>query len=241
MQYPIQQLTILEHVDDRKDHENDTLSLVPQDILVSAKKKTTSVYVGYREKLEIDSHEKLKSFLFEDISRRTQKELSNLYSDLGKINRLKLLTRWQRFVKRIFKNLEFPIYTKNPDMKILDICLLIDITSNRGPGNFCIVGSKLGSFLNSLSEKISVFVIPYFDDTVVIGRTTNLGEPGVIYGEFAHKFVEMDVAGLDNIKTKIFLDVEETIQEVGKHPESNYITERIIVGEKPIWRKFCNL
>ena len=274
MTYPNQELIILDiNVDGKDDYGASIISLDPQKTAISAKTRTTTAIIDGEEEKElkqmgISIEAQVHSKLFQQHEILIHKELIKMYNVLGTKNRISLLSKRQKFISKIFKNLEFPFYVdaKKLDTKIMLLSNYIALTSRRGAANFCVVNPKTAMILEDLPSfiykidngiehthginyighigSIKIYVNLYqkmSDSNVLLGRIIQQGEPGVVYGEHSERIFVAEVVGLDNIRKKVFLDIKSAIEPVGNVPEASYFRERILIEKKPLWRKLCKI
>jgi hypothetical protein len=141
----------------------------------------------------------------------------------------------------------------------------IGVQSRRGIGNFVVVGSRVGSYIQDVARfefsndrvglinggeiryvgnvgNLKVFVNPYLkytDLSVIVGGTTSEGEAGVFFGEYDRRAMKLDVwSPLDFApQTKYRLMDRVVIDSVSDESHKNYYKTDLIIGNKPFWRK----
>ena len=213
----------------------------------------------------INTDDQMQSVLINEANMNIEKTLKEQYSELGISMEKSDWSKWKTFLNKQF-GIEFPEYVKDPKDLINKLFLysnLIAVKTRRGPANFIVVPPSIAAFiaedprviLNSIgnsinhgvtpfatiADKLKVFVDPsskYEDGTVIIGKTTSDGNPGVILGEYSRQMLKVD-----DISAMDFSQIEKyqlrdrlAITPIGNHPYG-YYTKTFITGKKPIWRK----
>lgn len=198
------------------------------------------------------------------------------FKELGDRSQTKTLSAWQKFIRGIFKSLKFYIFVGSESKEselpgritnhIMLLSNMIAARSRRGPADFVICNSKIGSiiqdhpsfiYLESNSSiksnpgtiypigtiadnRIKVFVNPFLswnDNTLVLGRKTQANETGVYLAEKDHEIIEDTV----NLEAKrITLKQRLAWVEAGD-ASAIYHTSELKFKKKPLWRTILSL
>ena len=157
---PVSELTYLTMVETPPANADSfaELSVIPRKRAVEL--ETLSVEVqGYSEihNPYIDVSATSASVALNDLKQTVSKKLMGIYQTCGNETRENTLTKKQKFFRKIFKNLEFPVFVEHefdtPESlrkiiaKLLLYSNLVAIKSRRGPANFIVVNGALGSLL----------------------------------------------------------------------------------------------
>lgn len=194
-----------------------------------------------------------------------EKDLYKKYTEIAKDS--ELLNPRQKFFKKIFKNLKFPIYVDSERKLISKILLysnLIATRCRRGPANFAVVGPKLASMLQDCPgfvmlpldkshgsatinpignlAGITVYTNPYlkWDDTsLLIGRSTKDSETGVYIVEMEDRLeeIQMHPASSD---FRIVLLSRQAITDT-MNAEEKYVYVKLELTKAPWWRRWLKL
>jgi len=220
-----------------------------------------------RKDFNINIDQQNYSVIKNEADQNIQKLLFDLYSKLGKKSQIAKLTKWQKFLMQKF-GMKFPTYVKNEREVVNKLVLFsnwIGVQSRRGIGNFVVVGSQVGSYIQDDARfefsndrvglinggeiryignvgNLKVFVNPYLkytDLSVIVGGTTSEGEAGVFFGEYDRRAMKLDVwSPLDFApQTKYRLMDRVVIDSVSDESHKNYYKTDLIIGNKPFWRK----
>jgi hypothetical protein len=112
---------------------------------------------------EVDIEAMVESVLEAEALQARHKNLFNIYKDLGEKSENEILSKFQRFLKRIFPNIKYKVYlfdnsiegSKRLIRSILIRSNLIAARSRRGPGNFIICNGIVGSLIQDHQSFIS--------------------------------------------------------------------------------------
>jgi hypothetical protein len=197
-----------------------------------------------------------------------EKQLHNKYHDMGIQTYRKSYGKWKSFLNKYFK-LEFPIYSEADKIcsKILLLSQMTAIRTRRGPANFVVVSPMMASLLmddpstiiktseieNSMSiyspmsiaDRIKVFIDPkmkYDNMTVILGKTTENGNEGVVTGQYSRQFMKVDSVGaMDFLPiTKYQLRDRYVVTDINESSADGFFTVDFVIGKKPLWRKLIN-
>jgi hypothetical protein len=197
-----------------------------------------------------------------------EKQLHNKYHDMGIRTYRKSYGKWKSFLNKYFK-LEFPVYTEADKIcsKILILSQMTAIRTRRGPANFVVVSPMMASLLmddpttiiktseieNSMSiyssmsiaGRIKVFIDPkmkYDNMTVILGKTTENGNEGVVTGQYSRNFMKVDSYGAMDFQptTKYQLRDRYVITDINESSADGFFTVDFVIGKKPFWRKLIN-
>lgn len=276
MTSPIGTVTYLEMVVENTSGDSDDpgmgqISLRPMNQVIEAKtyqtaSTTSKENITDLEKMGIDINAQMTSVLDNESYMNMEKQLHNLYRDLGQQSQEKILSKWKKFLRKYFK-LEFPIYVEPENLvsKILVLAKMIAIKTRRGPGNFIVTSPMLNSIIfddarttasslkaitrgssiyrtGEIGNAVKIFVDPHmkFDNMeVVIGRTTEHGNSGVVMGEYSRNLMSIEDVDAMNFKPTVKFELRDryAISKIGSTPEDSYITVKFKLGKKPLWRK----
>jgi hypothetical protein len=209
----------------------------------------------------VDLDAEMVSVLSNESYLTMEKQLHNKYYDLGIQTYRKSYSKWKRFLNKYF-NLEFPIYTESDKIcsKILLLSQMTAIRTRRGPANFVIVSPVMASLLmddpttiiktseieNSMSiyssmsiaDRIKVFIDPkmkYDNMTVILGKTTEDGNNGVVTGQYSRLFMKVDsVDAMDFQPTQKYqLRDRYVITDISESSMDGFFTVDFVIGKKP--------
>jgi len=175
------------------------------------------------------------------------------YQELGLKTKNNLLTKKQRFLKKIFKKLNFPIYldNKSSSKNILDYILS---KCNDCSPDFIILGE---SFKQSLQEiktfqfqpeneiyylatikNIKLFINQnesFNKNCFILGKSTPKHKAGIYIvdgGDASITDYEHSIEG-----ELLYIDKNLSIVEVGDNVSNYYYANELIFDKKPIWKK----
>jgi hypothetical protein len=202
--------------------------------------------------------------LYNEMKTETQMRLYKKYKSLGETTTDAQKTNWVKRVEKLFKT-SFPTYTSNLATHLAKRSNQIAHKTRRGPANFVIVNPTMvweleksnayefADINTSLSHGfdrvgylmgIVVYVNRFqsvHDNTVIIGRSTkgNHNDPGIYFCEYTNEFLKME----DPIElvVKVQLRTRHACVEVGNNVSDGYITENIIIGKAPWWKRLFRL
>ena len=217
------------------------------------------------DRLGISLKDTVTDVLYHKLKMGTEKRIYELYVNLGKESKELLLTNWQKTFRKYFK-ISYPSYVTADKINTFILSSANKIAKNTriGPGNFAIVSSKIFSYICEdpsfeffnigMIEKNDVFgakgklgniviytnlIGKYDDNTIVVGRIPKENEPGIHYVEYFNEFIE--VAGSEvRDDLKIMFVSHQKVAEIGRAKDW-YLTDTIIIGKKPWWRKLLKL
>ena len=203
--------------------------------------------------------------LYNEMNAEIQIRLYNMYKKLGESSAASQKSGWTKWVEKLFKT-SFPTYTLSLTTHIAKRANQIAHKTRRGPANFAIVNHAMLMELEksnafefadiSVSQSnqgfdrvgyisgIVIYVNRYqsvFDNTIIIGRMTNAKthDPGIYFCEYTNEFISVE----DSImrETKVQLRSRHACVEVGKNVSDSYITENILIGKEPWWKKLFRI
>jgi hypothetical protein len=201
--------------------------------------------------------------LYNEMKTETQMRLYKKYKSLGEISAESQKSKWTKWVEKLFKT-SFPTYTPNLATHLAKRSNQIAHKTRRGPANFVIVNptmaweleksnayefAKIDTSLSHGFDRVGYLmgIVVYVnrfqsvhDNTVIIGRSTKASnEPGVYFCEYTNEFLSME----DTIErvVRVQLRSRNACVEVGNSVSDGYITENIIVGKTPWWRRMFGL
>ena len=282
MDQPIGQLTYLAmEVEKAADAASyDTISIVPKRKVISAKNFSYEIFAKKLDEakladLGIDITASRTSVLANELKSDFAKKCIKQFIELGSVNREASLTKKQLFFRKFFKNMKFPVYIEEETfdnekslMKIIAKFLLyanlIASKGRRGPGNFIIVNSALGSVLqdspsfvfnadslNNASVPIphrigilgglKVYVDPFkrWDDfSFIVGRLGMNTDPGVYLCNHTDSYSEYEVSIEES---RAVLLKRAAIVTIGEDVQNLFYTNEFVFGKKPLWRKLFKL
>jgi len=286
MENPTAGLTYLEmKVEKATDADSyDTIALTPRRKDIVAENFSYELFVKRSDEakladLGIDIIAFRTSVLANDIKSDFAKKCMDKFIELGSANHEAILTKKQLFFRKFFKNIKFPVYIEEETFdstlslrkiiaKILLYSNLIASKGRRGPGNFIIVNSALGSVLqdspsfafntDSLSSvKISsspaiphcigilaglkVYVDPFkrWDDfSFIVGRLGMNADPGVYLCNHTDSYDEYEV---NEEESRVLLLKRAAIVTIGDDAQNLFYVNEFVFGKKPWWRKLFKL
>jgi len=218
------------------------------------------------QKMGIDMDSQMSSILNNESFLGMEKQLHDKYYNLGIRTYRKSYGKWKSFLNQYF-NLEFPIYTEVNKIgsKILILSQMTAIRTRRGSANFVIVSPMVASMLMedpsvriletemrnnsteiypslSIADKIKVFIDPkmkYDNMTIVLGKTTESGNTGVVMGQYSRNFMKVDSVGATDFQptTKYQIRDRYVITDTNESASDGFFTVNLVIGKKPLWRK----
>ncbi len=205
-----------------------------------------------------------------------EKRIFKIYEDLGNKTRENSMTNIQKFFSKYFKKMKFPIFLypkKEQDLsrllisKILSQSNQIAMRTKRGPGNFVIVNTQLGSIIqdssyftfnpyepkpNSMITPIgqipglTVYVNPlmdYNDNKIIVGKNTRNDEIGTILVEgedrLDRSFEQIQYFERPH-EDQLVLKTQRALFHI-EGAENMYYTQEILLKKKPLWRRLFKL
>jgi hypothetical protein len=195
-----------------------------------------------------------------------EKQLHDIYHDLGIKTYRKSYGKWKSFLNKYLK-LEFPIYTESENIarKILVLSNMTAIRTRRGPANFVIVSPMVATMLLespmtkmvnyemsdispdiysnlTIADKIKVFIDPkmlYSSMTIILGTSTDSGNTGVVMGQYNRSFMKVESDNsMDSKQTdKYKLRDRYVITDTNESASDGFFTVDFVIGKKPFWRK----
>lgn len=158
---PVSELTYLTMVETPPANADSfaELSVIPRKRAVELETYSIEVENMNKEDLSpyIDVSPYSASVALNNLKQNTSKKLIGIYQTCGNETRENTLTKRQIFFRKIFKNLEFPVFVEHefdtPESlrkiiaKLLLYSNLVAAKSRRGPANFIVVNGALGSLL----------------------------------------------------------------------------------------------
>jgi hypothetical protein len=217
----------------------------------------------------IDLNDEMVSVLGNESYLMMERQLQNKYHDLGIKTYRKSFGKWKGFLNKYFK-LEFPIYTEADKIssKILILSQMTAVRTRRGPANFVVVSPMMASLLMddpstiinptgldhnsignyqslSIADRIKVFVDPkmkYDNMKVILGKTTENGNEGVVTGQYSRQFMKVDSVGAMDFQptTKYQLRDRYVVTDINESSADGFFTVDFVIGKKPLWRKLIN-
>ena len=170
-------------------------------------------------RFNIDMVTQISSMLNNESLDNMEKILYKKYYDLGLETHIKSINKWRRFLSKYFK-LSFPIYTESDKIcsKILILSNMVAIRTRRGSANFVVVSPMIASLIAEdpksellklesiqhnaglypfaiIADRVKVFIDPkmtYDNSTIVLGKTTEEGNTGVVMGEYSRQLFKND-------------------------------------------------
>ena len=218
------------------------------------------------QKMGIDMNSQMFSVLDNESLMMMQKKLHTKYLNLGNASQEKMLSKWKKFLRKYFK-IEHILYVESSQLanKILLLSKMIAIKTRRGPANFVIVSPMINSLLTNdsrfvfnefksintageicstgrIGNEIVVFVDPlmsYDDSKIILGRSTDHGNVGVVIGEYSRQGMKLDDYGSIDFSPEIKYMIRDryVIEDVGSSPENSFLTTKLKIGKKPLWKK----
>ena len=220
----------------------------------------------------IDLESIMKDSLIVESMNQMKKNLYSKYKDLGEktrqsvLNKLwsKLESKWSIPAEVVLKNGES--VGKILGVKIVAASNSVAVSSRRGPADFVVLNSMLGSIIADCPEfnfidngtkfqtgihqigvflgNIKVFVNPFEPENIaIVGRTPKENDPGVHVFEYVshiRRVKYQDPYSLE-IKQNTCVRNRSAFVEVGQRPESSYRLMRFVFEDNiPIWKKLLN-
>ena len=203
---------------------------------------------------EVDMNDVISNELLSELLHSMESDLYNRYKELGDISRRKYFGKTKLILEDKL-GIKLDIIIKNDNIprrlgtKILACANKIAFEGRRGPANFIVTNSKLGSILmefpgfiysveNAHPSKISpigqfagmtVFVNPFeMEDVVIIGANTKEHDPGIFIGEYKSLLRKCNFVDKDFVaKRKISLISRRGTVVVGSKPSDRFYTMRV--------------
>jgi hypothetical protein len=217
------------------------------------------------DRFNIDIVTQISSMLNNESLNNMEKILYKKYYDLGLETHIKSINKWRRFLSKYFK-LSFPIYTESDKIcsKILILSNMVAIRTRRGSANFVVVSPMIASLIADdpkselliesiqhndglypfaiISDRVKVFIDPkmtYDNSTIVLGKTTEEGNTGVVMGEYSRQLFKNDTYDSVNLIPTIKFQLIDrfVIADIGNDSNNGFVTANISIGKKPLWRK----
>ena len=237
-------------------------------ISLSTKQVTTSIGKSQILELEtmgIDAASMAISAMCNEKTHGMEKELYNKYVSIAG-NAESLIKPRQKFFKKIFKNMKFPIYVDSDRQLVSKILLyanLIATKHRRGPANFAVIGPKLASMLQDcpgfvmlpLGQEKSTLINPigslagltiytnsslgWNDTSLLVGRSTKKTETGVYLLEMDDRIEEV-VMHPANSDVKIGLYSRQAITDT-VNSNDKYVYVKLELSKAPWWRRWMKL
>jgi len=177
-----------------------------------------------------------------------------------------LLTPRQKFFRKFFKKMKFPIYADS-DRKVLSKILLfgnlIATRHRRGPADFIVVGPRIAAMLQDMSMYVMLplsnntntrainlhgslagiavytnLTLHWKDTSVLVGRSTKLSESGVYFLEMEDSAEETVTPDTNDIR--ITIRSRQAISET-MGADTKYIYANLELKTPPKWRKWLKL
>jgi hypothetical protein len=249
---------------------NETVGVKAFSTAISLSTKQVTTSIGKSQLIELDAMginaaEMAISAMCNEKIHGMEKELYEKYTKIaGNVD--SVMKPRQKFFKKIFKNLKFPIYVESNRQlisKILGYANLISIRHRRGPGNFVVVGPKLASMIqdspgfvtfplgqerNTLVNAIGSLAgltiytnssLRWDDTSLLVGRTTSKTETGVYLLEMDDR-VEEVMMHPANSDVKIGLYSRQAIADT-MNVQDKYIYVKLELNKAPWWRRWMKL
>jgi hypothetical protein len=258
----------------------DTISIVPKQKAISSENFIYELLAKKSDEakladLGINITASRTSVLANELKTDFAKKCIKQFIELGSVNREASLTKKQLFFRKFFKNMKFPFYIEEETFdnekslrkiiaKILLYANLIASKGRRGPGNFIIVNSALGSVLqdspsfvfntDSLNNDsvpiphrigilggLKVYVDPFkrWDDfSFILGRLGMNTDPGVYLCNYKDSYNEYEVSIEES---RAVLLKRAAIVTIGEDAQNLFYTNEFVFGKKPLWRKLFKL
>ena len=237
--------------------------VVGAETYVCSAKIPTEVFTDLSAIVRISPLAETERGLYNEMKTETQMRLYKKYKSLGEISAESQKSKWTKWVEKLFKT-SFPTYTPNLATHLAKRSNQIAHKTRRGPANFVIVNptmaweleksnayefAKIDTSLSHGFDRVGYLmgIVVYVnrfqsvhDNTVIIGRSTKAGnEPGVYFCEYKNEFSSME----DHIELTVTVQLRSrhACVEVGNNVSDGYITENIIVGKTPWWRRMLGL
>jgi hypothetical protein len=267
---PISQIRYMDMVSIPDENGNETVALKAFNKTISLTTKQvsssmrTSQLKELNENFGIDSTLMMLNTMCNEKISGMEKELYKKYTEIA-VNSDILLTARQKFFRRFFKKMKFPIYADS-DRKVLAKILLfgnlIATRHRRGPADFIVVGPRIASMLQDMPmfvmlplditnnrtinpigslAGITVYTnasLSWKDTSVLVGRSTKLSESGVYLLEM-EDWVEEFVEHNSN-DTKIMLRSRQAIADT-MGADTKYVYVNLELTTPPKWRKWLKL
>jgi len=213
------------------------------------------------------------SALYNQARTDAERRLYKIYQKLGiaSAHELKGDTRWKRFLHHKLRIPAVKYVETSQDMvrTLIAQAHNIAVRSRRGPANWAIVSrqqrvllddsplftyvSKIGiasasgyEYIGHLPSGLRIFVNhtnQWNDETVIMGRNTQVNEPGVYRGE--HSITTDEIAFFDekhmSDTKRMQLQERSTTVEIGKDAYKSYLAINIRQGKRPLWRRILGI
>lgn len=267
---PISQIRYMDMVPGIDENGRETVSVKDfnKTISLSAKQVSSSVptsqAVEMKKNFGIDSTLMMLNVMCNEKIGGMEKELYKKYTEIAS-NADILLTPRQKFFRRFFKKMKFPIYADS-DRKIVTKILLfgnlIAIKHRRGPADFIVVGPRIASMLQDMPMYIMLpldnsntrvinphgslaginvytnLALSWKDTSLLVGRSTKLSESGVYILEMEDAVEEF--VSHDSNDTKIVIKSRQSISDT-LGADTKYIYVNLELKTPPKWRKWLKL
>jgi hypothetical protein len=78
--------------------------------------------------------------------------------------------------------------------------------------------------------------------TVILGKTTENGNEGVVTGQYSRQFMKVDSVGAMDFQptTKYQLRDRYVVTDINESSANGFFTVDFVIGKKPLWRKLIN-
>ena len=267
---PMSQIRYMDMVPGVDENGRETVSVKDfnKTISLSAKQVSASMPTDQSKELNkkfgIDSTLMMLNAMCNEKATSMEKELYKKYIAIaGNIDIL--LTPRQKFFRRFFKKMKFPIYADS-DRKIVAKFLLfgnlIATRHRRGPADFIVVGPRITAMLQDMPMYVMLpldnmnnrainphgslagikvytnLALPWKDTSVLVGRSTKLSESGVYFLEMEDTVEE--VVSHDSNDTRIVIRSRQAISDT-LGADTKYIYVNLEFKTPPKWRKWLKL
>jgi len=248
----------------------ETVALKDFNKTISLTHKQVSASMPTKQSVELNSMHGIDSTLMmlnamcnEKIT-STEKELYKKYTEIAGTTDI-LLTPRQKFFRRFFKKMKFPIYADSDRKIVAKILLfgnLIATRHRRGPADFIVVGPRIAAMLQDMPMYVMLpldnrntrainphgilagikvytnLALSWKDTSVLVGRSTKLSESGVYFLEMEDAVEE--IVSHDSNDIKIVIRSRQAIADT-LGADTKYIYVNLELTTPPKWRKWLKL
>ena len=267
---PMSQIRYMDMVPGVDENGRETVSVKDfnKTISLSAKQVSASMPTDQSKELNkkfgIDPTLMMLNAMCNEKTTSMEKELYKKYIEIASNSDILLAPR-QKFFRRFFKKMKFPIYADSDRKIVAKILLfgnLIATRHRRGPADFIVVGPRITAMLQDMPMYVMLpldnmknrainphgslagikvytnLALPWKDTSVLVGRSTKLSESGVYFLEMEDTVEE--VVSHDSNDTRISIRSRQAISDT-LGADTKYIYVNLELKTPPKWRKWLKL